>query len=420
MIRIRRLAFVLAAFAIVPAAVWVSAAGSNPSPQADIFERRIRPIFKSDKPSSCTECHLAGVGLENYILPTAEKTFLSLRDQGLVDLDNPDKSRILALINMGNDPRNGENLITQQMREREFAAFSEWIKACAADPALRAAPKLKPEELAKPARPDEVIRHARKDKVLVSFENAVWSQRFRCGACHMEGGAETAKLAKENGDIVWLKKTPAETLTALREKQLIDLESPEKSLLLAKPTLAVKHGGGKKMEVGDDGYKAFRAFLEDYVRSVNDGYAKKSDLPAEPAVVRFGTDIWLKIDKTPEAWGDKLLQVKVFGWDAEKQAWAKNAIAISDRAVWGKGRAWQHSLILLAPTGSALAKSFAEKPLLPPGKYRVDVYVDQDGVLQKDWKSDLPDTTRVGVAEVETKWPTGYGKMTIVYAARIK
>ena len=50
---------------------------------ADIFAKRIMPIFKSPNPSSCTECHLAGVDLKNYILPSHRDTFLSLRDQGL-------------------------------------------------------------------------------------------------------------------------------------------------------------------------------------------------------------------------------------------------------------------------------------------------------------------------------------------------
>ena len=51
----------------------------------DVFEQRIMPIFRSTKPSSCVQCHLASVDLKNYILPSSEKTFLSLRDQGLVD-----------------------------------------------------------------------------------------------------------------------------------------------------------------------------------------------------------------------------------------------------------------------------------------------------------------------------------------------
>ena len=48
-------------------------AAGDPTP-AEIFERRIMPIFKSDKPSSCVECHLAGVDLKDYILDSAEKT----------------------------------------------------------------------------------------------------------------------------------------------------------------------------------------------------------------------------------------------------------------------------------------------------------------------------------------------------------
>jgi hypothetical protein len=56
--------------------------GGDPSPQ-QVFEKRILPIFRSPDPSSCVQCHLAGVELKNYILPSYEKTFQSLRDQGL-------------------------------------------------------------------------------------------------------------------------------------------------------------------------------------------------------------------------------------------------------------------------------------------------------------------------------------------------
>src|SRR5262249_31487825 len=76
-------------------ALWVSGvarsvlAADVASAAQTVFERRILPIFKSPNPSSCTECHLAGVDLKQYILPSHERTFLSLRDQGLVDLENP-------------------------------------------------------------------------------------------------------------------------------------------------------------------------------------------------------------------------------------------------------------------------------------------------------------------------------------------
>src|SRR5690349_4129070 len=99
---------------------------ADPSPDA-VFEKRIRPIFDSPNPSSCVQCHLAGVDLKHYIRPSHRETFLSLRDQGLVDLDRPEKSRILALITMGQEEA-GAKLIHKQARDAEYKAFAEWIK----------------------------------------------------------------------------------------------------------------------------------------------------------------------------------------------------------------------------------------------------------------------------------------------------
>src|SRR5262245_16210630 len=58
----------------------------------EVFDKRIMPLFNSPNPSSCVECHLAGVDLKNYILPSHEKTFLSLRAQGLINIDKPEES----------------------------------------------------------------------------------------------------------------------------------------------------------------------------------------------------------------------------------------------------------------------------------------------------------------------------------------
>src|SRR5579859_2897560 len=86
-----------------------AARAAEPTPQ-EVFDKRIMPIFKSANPSSCTQCHLAGVDLKNYILPSHEKTFLSLRDQGLVNLDKPEDSKILRLINMKEGENKGADL----------------------------------------------------------------------------------------------------------------------------------------------------------------------------------------------------------------------------------------------------------------------------------------------------------------------
>src|SRR5262245_63690756 len=83
------------------AALFVLASDLRADDQDKVFESRILPIFKSPNPSSCVQCHLAGVDLKDYILPSADKTFRSLRDQGLIDLSAPEKSKILTLISMG-------------------------------------------------------------------------------------------------------------------------------------------------------------------------------------------------------------------------------------------------------------------------------------------------------------------------------
>ena len=62
-----------------------------------VFEKRILPIFNAKRPSSCTECHLAGVDLKDYIHEDQAKTFASLVRSGLIDVDRPAKSKILEM-----------------------------------------------------------------------------------------------------------------------------------------------------------------------------------------------------------------------------------------------------------------------------------------------------------------------------------
>lgn len=388
-----------------------------------VFEKRLLPIFRSPNPSSCVQCHLASVDLKQYILPSHEATFVALRDQGLIDLDRPERSKVLQLIQMGKDDTGGTALLHQKTRAAEYAAFVEWIRRSAADPRLRALPKRAAGEKAGPSRPVEVVRHARKDRVLESFTNTVWAMRFRCMSCHTEGTAENRKLQREHGRRVALFRAegPAATLEQLRQSRLLDVDHPEKSLLLLKPLGEVKHGGGKKFVVGDQGYRAFRSFLEDYARLMKDGYRDAASLPrwnAEP--LRFGTDVWLKLTNTPPAWGDRLLQVTVHAWDERTGEWERYPIATSDRVVWGKGRLWQHSLTLLAGRGSARAAAWAKgTPTLDRGRYLVKVHVDRRDQVGKDGQTALGPDDCVGQVEVSSSWPVGYGRMTAVDAGKV-
>jgi hypothetical protein len=397
-------------------------AAGDPNP-AEIFEKRIMPIFKSPNPSSCTQCHLAGVDLKNYILPSHEKTFISLRDLGLINLDKPEDSKILRLINMGETSK-GEQLISDKVRKLEYDAFAEWIKASAADPKLREAPKLAAADLAQPKRPVEVIRHARLDKVAELFEKNVWSQRFRCTGCHSADAPDYAKLVKENGEeMMWIRKEGAETtMQYLFASKLVVAKTPEQSLILRKPTNQVKHGGGQKMLVGDMVYKGFRAWLEEYAKTVGDKYSTAAELPKEgPAAATSGSDHWVKITNTPPPWADKLLQVTVFAWNEGKKTWETSPCAISDRAVFGKGKLWQHNLVLTAEPESPRAAALkGAKSSLPAGRYLVRVHVDLQGRLEKDWKATLGKADFMGEKEITGSWAEGYGTMTVIDASGLK
>ncbi len=400
-----------------------AATADTPTPQ-QIFETRILPIFKSPNPSSCMQCHLAGIDLKNYILPSHELTFQSLRDQGLIDLEQPEKSKILRLIQMGEQDKAGASLIQQKVRRLEYEAFADWIKRSVTDPKMRALPKLKATETAGPTRPPEVVRHARGDRLLTSFENTIWAMRFRCMSCHTEATDVNKKLVAEHGArVAWFKAAgPAATLAYLRTSKLIDTETPERSLLLLKPLNEVKHGGGKKFQIGDQGYKAFRDFLEDYARTSADRYPDAASLPKERnEPLQFGSDLWLKLTETPASWGDCLLQVNLFAWDSQNATWETAPIATSDRVVWGKGRAWQHALTLLAQPGSANATRWKDgKAVLPRGKYLIKVYVDQQKRLTTDWTASLGKEDFAGQAEISSSWSEGYGSMTTIDAAKVK
>ncbi len=106
-------------------------AGKSPS---ELFEQTILPIAKSQDRSSCVQCHLAAVDLKDYILPSNEKTFASLRDQGLIDPDDPDKSKILTFIRKGdNDPDKDARLAHEKTRRAEEKALA----ACGLTPVVK-------------------------------------------------------------------------------------------------------------------------------------------------------------------------------------------------------------------------------------------------------------------------------------------
>jgi len=370
-------------------------------------------FFQSKKPSSCTECHLSGVDLKDYIFSDQAKTFAALKEQGLINTKEPENSKILKFI--ARKPKQA-SLVSEKIRQQELTAFRSWILAAVKDPKLLSAQA--DEDLIGARLPESVIRHARKDRVLHSFIENVWSEVMRCAACHSP--LRNQKQVREHGkQVSWITpRSPQKTLEYLISASLIDVEFPEDSLLLTKPTLQVDHKGGIKMLVGDRSYKQFRAFIEDYAAVVNGKYNKPSQLPKPKSEFTLASESWFKLIGIPAKYDKMLLQVDLYR--KEGQRWSKTRWATADRPVFGPKGLWQQSLSLCGPAGSERAQRFRKIHRLPPGQYRVKIYIDQAGKLKDNYQAVLSEKEFIGEVVLESKWPAGYQRMTVAKFLQVK
>ena len=375
-----------------------------------IFKRRILPIMQSKRSSSCTECHLSGVELKQFILSDQSKTFASLRQRGLIDEKNPDDSKILKFI--ARKPSK-PNPITEKVRKEELAAFRTWIRAAVKNPRLLKAAAGK--DVVGLKLPPEVIRHARKDRVLTSFVDNVWSQMGRCINCHSPN--RNRRLVKKHGDSVsWIvPRNPQATLQELLDGGNIDLKSPDKSPVLLKPAGQIDHGGGPKFRVGGPTYRNFRSFLRDYAAIVNGKYKSADDLPTpNPELVLLAKQ-HLRIVGIPAKYDKLPLQVDLFRWNSEQKRWSKDRWGTAFNPIKGKRHMWQSMISLTAPSSSKRAKTIRQKhERLPDGAYLARIYIDRKQKTVKDPDYRLGQAQFVGQVEIRGRWPIGYRPPKIV------
>jgi hypothetical protein len=385
-------------------------AHSAPSsdPEA-VFKQRIMPIFRSANPSSCVQCHLHGVALKNYILPSARDTFANLRDQGLIDLDKPSESKILKFIAMV--PKEGTNIgpkVHPKLRQAELSAFRTWILAAAADKGFRNAPALPLAKIARPKIPDEVIAHSRSQSLLNSYIRNIWALRFRCVNCHSPGGEKFAKHAKEHGEdtMGWLKTAgPAESMSYLMASELIDLEQPEKSELLLKPLDVSDHGGGKKMLINDTDYVAFLSWIRDYAKIKNGSYQALADLPKDAK--RSGSEIWIRISQMPERRVGDTGFLTVHARNPATNAWSEKPVAVASAGVTNNKR------FGIMFQGFFMLDSAIDNPL-PAGEYQLRLYMDQGKRKAPGWQAAMKEASLVGTAVTRASWRKGFKGATVV------
>ncbi|MFP6674491.1 MAG: hypothetical protein VB878_05390 [Pirellulaceae bacterium] len=450
-----RLKFATALFLLTGSLFVFCPVADAADPALDLFEQRIMPIFKSPKPSSCVQCHLASVDLKDYILPSHEQTFIALRDQGLIDVDNPAQSKILKLIEMGTkDPDKHAKLIHRRTRDAELAAFAAWIKACSTDEQLRAMSATSGVAArVGPTTTDRVIRHTRKDRLADSYERNVWSQRMRCFPCHTPNELDPSKpmhakpiqrhreLVEKFGKRMDIfRETPAESMKALINSSrrhsddhlpLINIDSPAESLLVLKPTnklpkkkldgtfeppsykLPVSHMGGLKMHKDDHSYKSFLAWIEDYARTVREEYTSDDQLPLDNWLA---TDIVLRLTNVPEQLENLTpLQLFVYRSADKRDTWQTEPIAFTQGLVTPRKIVNGSLFLLTQPNGSG-----NKEPKLAPGRYLIKVYADKTGRLKNDPTAMLPEDDYLGELELQARWRHGFKQAEIHSAAQLK
>lgn len=374
-----------------------------------IFYRRILPLAKADKPSSCTECHVAGVDLSQYIRGDAASTFAALRSADLVNAEQPEKSKLLEFI--ARAPAKGDPLLAK-VRAEELAAFRVWITAAAKDPQISAG---QPSGgTIGPTLPSEVIRHARLDRVLQSFVENIWIERERCAGCHSpEKNQRAVKLHGER--ISWISPNDAAgTLATIIDHGLINIDDPDKSLILQKPLAEVEHGGHIKFVRGSRTDKQFRQFLHDYVATVAGKYQTAADLPKPPEQVVVATAQHLRVTELPTEYGNRLARVDLYRWtDA---GWTAAPVATVDGRINPKNGQFQGVVFATIPRTMDIAKEVERRRQFPEGRYRARLYVDREDNATRNRDYEMGTNDLVGEIEFDGPWAAGYSPPKILTA----
>jgi hypothetical protein len=432
---------------------------SATEPALELFQQRIMPIFNSPKPSSCVQCHLASVDLKDYILPSHEQTFLSRRDQGLIDVAEPSKSKILTLIDMSDRDRDPlAKRIHAKTRQAEYEAFAAWVRACCDNEALVSRPPLAADIVARPEPTDEVIRHGRKDRVLDSFVRNVWSQRMRCFPCHTPHELDSSNpqhvkpkakqrefVAKYGARMNLFKATPRETMNSLlassRKKSskrlpLINFEQPPQSLLVLKPTAKlpprnedgsfqppsaltpVSHMGGLKMHVDDVSYKAVIAWIEDLASVQQGKYLTAADLPPDNW---YPTQKVLRIKDVPQSWpvGAPVQLFVYAAGDTPDDGAESRPIAFTQGTITPRRFVNGPMILFSSPADSESSAGNRQAARLSPGKYQIRVFLDSDRQLAENPSMLLEDDDFQGRLVIDAHWNEGFKNAEVVSAAQL-
>ncbi|RME27206.1 MAG: hypothetical protein D6798_05045 [Deltaproteobacteria bacterium] len=235
----------------------------------DLYERYVEPLMTDEHPNTCNQCHLSGVDLSMYVRDTPCESMECMIQQGVVDLDDPESSQILAFILQASPD---SDLITQEVIQREYDGFLQWIRwssschdaVCTDVDDACAAPEGGdglPDDLQTP------LGGCDEADLVASFTDRVWAWHGRCWSCHAAGGEGRDQFGSAPLFYAWTgDEAESSMLTMYNLIGLgdIDVDRPAESLLLTKPlaeglsvdsslgtSTGVYHGGSDKFTVDD-------------------------------------------------------------------------------------------------------------------------------------------------------------------------
>ena len=383
---------------------------------SELYQRRVVPLLRSPEGSSCSECHMQGMKLSDFMNVDPRASFASLRARGWINTESPGESKLLEFIakkNATSDP------IHERVRRAELDAIGEWIRSACQDPESL---NTQLPELRDLTLDEALIRHARKDQVLGRFVDVIWSQLERCANCHSPD--RNAKQVEKNGaSMSWIvPKSPGETLQLLENRKLIDLAEPGSSLIRAKALGHEDHGGGVKFP--EDGHtdRQWSKFIEDYAAIKNRRYAASDQIPSMDSIATWRTGLHLKIQglsQVPSGQFGVVAMHRIHRSDEGRQMEMVDPkpVAFGEGRVSNDGTSWGTTLCLLLSEGGDRTDSGTDevtsredgsldwRDLLTDGKYQLRwVLVDDPSKSLEEILKLAPDS----FIDIDGLWAAGH------------
>jgi|GEM_PF-2620927 len=282
-----------------------------------LFERRVRPLVTEGSAPSCSRCHLPGVDFRPFVQEGECETLACLQEEGLISLEEPESSKLLAWITRGHELVQ-LSLEDDPLARAEHGAFLSWIQyqaQCGAErcseplenPCNRYLPQPEPDQgppdegvfdqgvfdqgaeggieadLAvsdaevgdqgldmELERMDMELELCSEERLNFEFIEEVWPKHGRCYYCHAD--RYSANSTQSPRPAPWMSDNREEagaliTAERLRASGYLNLAEPSQSLILLKPLSTelggVSHGGGTKIRSLDDTlYQGLLAWIE--------------------------------------------------------------------------------------------------------------------------------------------------------------